>query len=221
MRCEDYTDDAICQSMGMPGFIEPNWSPTTLRLLFTPAFNPFVCLTIESYAGQQQLTVVALADRVAPQSTPIMLPTWREQVPVSESAVVAAVAKFNVALRELLETQFDYVVYDGMGVAGCLLSDDRLEQFTDHYFPPAVERLVAETICWARESCREPKVRDALSTCGNYVGLKLPLEGPLPPAKQWQTISGDEQRARNYLTKQIRRRDAQLDLRPPKRDHQP
>jgi len=61
MRLEDYTADAICQSMGLR-FIEHSWAQAetpTLRVVLTPSFHPELCITLSRTADAVRLSVVA------------------------------------------------------------------------------------------------------------------------------------------------------------------
>ena len=66
MHLEHYTADAICQAMGLPGFVEESWTQCdgpTLRLLLKPSFHPELCLTLFREKESTRLSVVALAER--------------------------------------------------------------------------------------------------------------------------------------------------------------
>jgi hypothetical protein len=181
MNFDQYTNDAICRAMGRPAFVEPAWSPRTLRLLLKPSFHSEVCVTIA--VNDCGMSVVAFAEGFGRQSVPCELPTFREHGLLAASVVEQLVANFNAALAADRNREGRMVCIDGMGVACCLVDPNGVEQFSCHPYRPEVARFVSSCIQAAWQECRNPGVRNALAACGDYVGLKLPRDPEVVPPK--------------------------------------
>ena len=198
MDLKQYTPDAICRSMGMPGFVEPGWSPPTLRILLMPSFDPEVCLTLTG-GVDARLSVVALAEMLWRQPVPRSLPTWSEQVTVPMSVVSELTTDFDAALIAERDAKGHMVCADGMPVA-CLLKSEDLEEFACNPYRPPVTRFVSSFIRAAWQSCRDAGVRNSLAVCGRYVGLALPVDTqlPAPDLARIMVLGTPEERA-NYF----------------------
>jgi hypothetical protein len=200
MDVSQYTPDAICRSMGLTAFVEPGWSPVTLRLLLKPSFDPEVCVTLTDSGEPARLSVVALSEMLGRQPAPCVLRAWREQVAMPSSAFGEAVAGFGAALAAERQTEGRMVCLDGMPVAGCLLSGAGLEQFACSPYRPAVSAFLSSLVQVAWESCRRAGVRNALAACGRYVGLDLPRESvpPVPELFRVAVLGMPEARAEYF-----------------------
>jgi hypothetical protein len=183
MNPAQYTDEAICRSMGLAAFVEPAWSPPTLRLLLKPSFDPEVCATLIAPAESARLSAVVLAEMLWRQPFPRVLPAWREQAALSATVFAGIAARFASALAADRQPEDRVVCLDGMPVAACLLSSTGLEQFGCSPYRREVSAFVSSLVRVAWESCRTPWVREGLAACGRYVGLDFPRE-PVPPAPQ-------------------------------------
>jgi len=177
---EQYTADAICQSMGLDGFVETGWTVPTLRLLLKPSFHPEVCVTLHGAPEASRLSVVALTERLWGQPSLRRLPELQEETTVPTPAFDRACESFAATLGACRKR--DRAVYlDGMGVECCFVRDGELQQFAEHAFRPGVSRFVSELVRLAWEPCREPRVRNALAECASYVGAEYPRD-PEPVA---------------------------------------
>ncbi len=75
-----------------------------------------------------------------------------------------------------------------MPVAACLLVVSGSEQFACNPYRSVVADFVSSVIRVAWESCRNPRVRNALGACGRYVDLEFPRE-PEPPEPEVSRIA--------------------------------
>ncbi len=188
MNPAHYTPDAICHSMGLPAFIEPEWSPPTLRLLLKPSFDPEVCITLAGPADNAQLSVVALTEMLWRQPGLCVLAARRERADLPAPLFDQAIAGFDGALAADRLSDERMMCLDGMPVAACLLTGVGLEQFACSPYRPEVSEFVASLTLMAWENCRTAGVRNALAACGRYVGLDLPQE-PVPPTPELACVA--------------------------------
>jgi hypothetical protein len=204
MNLDQYTNDAICRSMGAPGFVEPGWSPPTLRLLLKPSFHPEVCVTVTGSDGG--LSVVALAESFWRQAVPCELPTFRERLFLAAPVVGRWFSDFSVALAADRDPEGRLVCLDGMGVACCPLDPSGVEQLDCHPYRPAVSRFASSVILAAWQSCGDAGVRNALAACSEYVRLKLPREPEIVPPKLFRIgVLGTPDNRADFL-KQLQQR---------------
>jgi len=209
MNLDQYTPDAICRSMGLPGLIEPGWSPPTLRVLLKPSFHPEVCITIGGSGAA--LSVVALAESFWRQSVPCELPTFREKALIADAAARQLYLKFAAAFVADQDPEGRMVTLDGMSQTSCFLDDVETRQFSCHPYRPAVSAFVSAVIETAWNACSNPGVRNALADCGKYVGLNLPREAEEVPPRLFRiAVLGTPDHRAEFLDDLRHRTDANL-----------
>ncbi len=181
MNVDQYTPDAICRSMGLNVFIDPDWSPPTLRLLLKPSFHPEVCVTLVGEDGD--LSVVALAESFWRQSVPCALPTFRDQALLAAPVAHQLYSDFSTAFVVDQTPEGRMVCIDGMPLNCCVLDNTGIRQFACNPYRTVVSAFIASMIHAAWQACSDPGVRNGLADCGRYVGLDLPREPEAAPPK--------------------------------------
>lgn len=209
MQLSAYTPDAICQSMGLPGFIEKKWPAPTLRLLLKPSFHPEVCLTL-SQSAKTRLSVIAFEQSLWKQPAPCALATWREENSVADETFARLVTAFHAGWAAEKHLEGRMVCLDGMPICACLSHANDSLQLDTHPYRPEVRGFVSSFIALAAECCRYSRVRNALADCGDYVGLKL-QRSSLPPSQPLYRIAvlGDSEERADYL-RQLPTRDGEF-----------
>lgn len=122
MLTEQYTSDAICQSMGLPAFLERDLALPALRLLLKPSFDPEVCITLTGPTESARMSVIALNESFWRQPALCRLSAWREQIDVPASALADILARFDAALASDREVAGEMVCIDGMPVEACSIT---------------------------------------------------------------------------------------------------
>ena len=202
MRLEDYTADAICQSMGLR-FIEHSWAQAetpTLRVVLTPSFHPELCITLSRTADAVRLSVVALTRQFWSQGSGVVLPTECEEAHLSSKDFDEVLALF-AGVRAGFDTQGRYVCVDGMGSMACLVSRAGTQRFEAHVSEhrPAGQ-LVVRLIELAWNACRQPRVRNALAQVARYLSIEYPVEEvPPQPATTPLAVLGTPEGRHDYF----------------------
>ncbi len=181
MTHEQYTPNAICQSLGMGGFDEPGLSLPTLRVLLKPSFSPEVCITLSG--TDPILSVVAATEMLSHQLYPCAMGTYRERVSISAEIATQMIADFDAVLAANRDEVGRMVcIADGMPCVLMLATEAGTNRMECHAFLSVEEAFISSLIRVAWESCHNAGVRNTLADCGRYVGLKLPRETvtPLP-----------------------------------------
>lgn len=134
MRYEDYTADAICQAMGLTGFVERSWMLSdrpTIRVVLTPSFNPELCITLFKSPDSTLLTVFALIDQFWAQRSQVYMPRLREDIHLSPSVFDEALALF-LAAHGSFDPERRYICLDGMGSESCTVSRATTKRMRAH-----------------------------------------------------------------------------------------
>src|SRR6185312_60388 len=95
---EEYTADAICRAMNLPGFIEPGWTERehpTLRVVLKPSFHPEVCLTISRTDNGASISVIALAEQFWAKGAAAEIRSSREEISISPETFEGWLKLFN------------------------------------------------------------------------------------------------------------------------------
>jgi hypothetical protein len=182
LQLEQYTADAICQAMGLVRFVDPGWADPTIRILLMPSFHPEVCITW-SRPQRCEISVVALTEHLWEKPFPVRIPDVRETVygPKEDfddlrSAFVSASAKPRGG-----------ACIDGMGGEFCLAEGGRILRFKEHVYRSEITAMVAMMIHVSWESCRDPRIRNAIGLCAQYVDVMYPSE-EAPPSPRTANI---------------------------------
>jgi hypothetical protein len=193
---EEYTADAICRAVNLPGFIEPAWPERehpTLRIVLMPSFHPEVCITISCGDKGASVSVIVLAERfwaVGPAAGQV---TGREEIPMSTETFVGWLKLFETA-SALVETKG--ISLDGMTLEWCLVSRHHDQRVKAHVNELRDRSFVAGILDMAWINCKDPRVRNGLSDAASYIGLKFPRQevAPDPLASRIAVLGSPEAR---------------------------
>ena len=182
MTHEQYTPNAICQSLGMGGFDEPGLSSPTLRVLLKPSFSPEVCITLSG--ADPILSVVAATEMICRQLHPCAMATYRERTSIPATIATQMVADFRAVLTANRNEEGRMAcIADGMPCVLMLATEAGTDRVECHAFLSVEEAFISSLIRVAWESCHNAGVRNTLADCGRYVGLKLAREIVTPMPK--------------------------------------
>jgi hypothetical protein len=205
-----YTADAICRSMGLEAFV-PEGLPC-VRILLKPSFHPEVCVTVTEAADptRARLSVIALTEMLWRQPVPSRLTELREELGVPAEVLAEAAAGFAAAFADRSRDE-RRVCLDGMGVDCCRLALERVEQFAEHVYRPAVSGFVGRLVWRAWGACQVPGVRNALAECARYLGAEYPRQpdAKRPPARRILVLGTPEAWADYFAALRARRGPAE------------
>lgn len=184
MNLDQYTNKAICRSMGLDGFVDSGWSESSkiIRLLLKPSFSPEVCLTLEYASEDAKLSVIALSEMFWHQPCPCRLAEYREEV-IVDLAFFAQCQNEVQSAHERSLVNSRVVSIDGMSLACSWNSTGKIRQFND-YASNGQQEFVSSLINHAWSLCKLPSVKNALANCGRYVGLNLPIQSEPEPSNR-------------------------------------
>src|SRR6478609_3412525 len=134
MRLEEYSPDAICKAMSLPGFIEEEWAEgdnPTVRLVLTPSFHPELCITISRSGDGTSMSVVSLKEQLWAQRSWIHIPSEGEEVNLPSGVFDEILSLFNTA-HGSVDPERHYVCLDGMGSEACNVSRAGTKRFRAH-----------------------------------------------------------------------------------------
>lgn len=168
MSPEDYTDENICQVMGLPGF-ELAEESTGIRMLCKPSFHPEVCLT----ASPSELQVVALQSQFWREGRFCRLSRTMETVSLASEEFKALVGQFQQAYTKKPER---IGMLDGMPIS--ILYQEGPQRFSigGHPMTDVTDSFTAQLLELAHSRVTNRVVRNALAECGRYVNLFLAYE---------------------------------------------
>jgi hypothetical protein len=207
MQLDAYTDDVICNAMGL-GQFEPPGVSRAIRLLLKPSFHPEVCVTLEPTVFH----VVALRSML-----------WREQIPTRlpefAQAVAALSAQFETSIESFHRAATEYaaeskrICLDGMSFSALLRTDNERTTFCGH--PSGVEQkaFVAEFLQRAHAMASSVHLRNRIAQCGLYVDSAFTIEPePESPDTTHMMILGATEDRADYFNSL--RRKAQVPRKP-------
>jgi hypothetical protein len=188
MLTEQYTPDAVCRAMGLPGFVPEGLPVPALRLLLKPSFDPEVCITLNGPAASARLSVIVLLESLWSQGAPRRISGWRESVSISASALAESLTEFAAALAADRQREGRMVTFcDGMPVDACLITDAGIDVLACQPYRPAVSSFVSRLLRLAWESSQGAGARNGLAACARYVGATYPRD-PQPSATEVRRI---------------------------------
>jgi hypothetical protein len=199
---EEYTADAICRAMNLPGFIEPAWRERehpTLRIVLKPSFHPEVCLTISRDDRSALISVIALAESFWTQGSSVEIKSSREEFPISTETFGGWLKLFGGTFVPVAGSE--KVAYaDGMSLECGLVSRHVDQQFKSHVSQLPDQSFLGGILDMAWISCKDPAVRDGLSDAASYLGLNFPRQGvpPVPPSSRIAVL-GDPEARKEYF----------------------
>jgi hypothetical protein len=203
MRLEDYTPDAICQAMKLPGFIEPSWMEAeqpTLRVLLTPSFTPELCITVFGKPEATVLSIVALAEQFWSQRGEGYSLSNGEELQLPSGVFEEVHGLFHKAHGA--PAPDNTVAYcDGMGSELCLVSRAGTRRLSAHLSAHhAARELIARLIDVAWSTSQLPKIRNALAQAAAYLDKKYPLQEVAPESSLTRlAVLGTPEDRRDYL----------------------
>lgn len=177
---EQYTADAICQSMGIGPFIDPSWcrDVRVIRLLLKPSFDPEVCLTITEAGGVVSLTTSVLAEMLWRQDYPCRLPTYNDHTELSLAQFTCLAHHHHQAMTDSAAQRS--VCIDGIGMHCVWTTAHGYDQLQSHIVRKALRTFVAAMIDQAWLASTNLYLRNGLAECARYIGVEYPLD-PIPP----------------------------------------
>jgi hypothetical protein len=200
MRLEDYTADAICQAMSLPGFIEQPWAQREypiMRILLTPSFHPELCITLSRNSEAVLLSVVALTTQYWSHSSEMCLPHEHEEFTLPQTAFDEALTLFTTA-HGTVDPQRCYICLDGMGSESCLVSRAGTSRVrAEVSMLPQYKQFVAWVIDLAWNACRLPQIRNSLAQSASYLGVNYPVQEvpPQPPLMRLAVLGTPQERS--------------------------
>lgn len=208
MQLDEYTADAICRSMGLDAFVEKSWltSPLpVLRVLLKPSFDPELCITLARRTDSVGLAVVAAAEMVWHQLAPLPVKSFREQLELPLSVLDEAIDGFLGANTDT-GSEGRKVFLDGMSVESCLISDAGQQRLAEQVWTSPVVEFVELMVSVAWNSCRDPRIRNALANAAKYVGIQYPLEREPLETPSFRLIVVGDPDSRSDFFEQLRQR---------------
>ncbi len=178
MQNDQYTPDAICESMGIGPFIDPTWRSASkiLRLLLKPSFYPEVCITMVAREDSAKLTVVALSETFWHQVQPCPVPGYLESAQIDNSDIVQLIE----AYEPLDNHDPQSISLDGMGMNLAWTSSKGVRQLESHVSGNELDTFVLDVIDFVWRTSEHPGVRNGLAHCARFVGRDYPFD-PEPP----------------------------------------
>jgi len=203
MNSGDYTADAICQVMGLSGFVEEAWVKAehpTLRVLLTPAFHPELCITLSRTAGEAAISVVRLGKSFwARRRFDASFPNESENARLPLNAFEDAIDAFQ-KVHQAVGPDYDFVCADGMGSQSCLVSRLGVQKLRSHVWgTKGMGGLVACVIDLAWKNCNRPLIRNALAGISLYVNLQYPRQEVPSKPRIRMAVLGTPQERLEYL----------------------
>jgi hypothetical protein len=166
MKYDDYTDDAICWSMGLRAFGAVG-GDAVVRLLCKPSFHPEMCVTLTPGTGEVVALETQLWCEPAARKMTVLRETWAVEVSLIEDIA----ARFPDAVREQ-ELQFaQHAMVDGMPVSMFSRCRGERTAFVGHPLGAAWRDLIVKILCVTFERARLPAVRTRIMECGAYLGV--------------------------------------------------
>jgi hypothetical protein len=182
MRLEDYSPDAICLAMGLPGFREDaalRRSGPVLRFVLRPSFHPEVCVTLTAGPEGDAADVRAFAEVFAHQPSPTdRPPVFMERTAMELGAVADLTRDFLDTARLLDEPgRTRWAVLDGMPVAvlgghGGADAELDLNVGASEEFREFVARVIQRL----HPALATGHCRNGLAVAGQYVHLHIDLD---------------------------------------------
>jgi len=173
---DDYTPDAICRAMGLPGFVEPAWlkqRDRIMRVLLKPAFHPEVCVTI--YGAAARWSAVTFDKSGFWHSSPgALLTTWRETGRVLQDDCDRLIDLFR-STQNQLQPDKRYICCDGMEIDACLVSDGGAISLKGNVGANGgIDNFARAVVETCRDASTRSEIRNAFSSALCYVSGALP-----------------------------------------------
>jgi hypothetical protein len=194
MKVIRYTSDEICQAVGLPEFVDREWSIGTLRVLLRPSFHPEVCITV---SRPNEISVAAAGEMVRRQSVTGTVASYRESMVVSDAFISGLEEKYKSAVKAHQNPEGRVVRLDGMSIHCVYEHEAGLLEFKDHPYREESKSFVRELLQIVWDATVQVGVKNRLADCARYVSLTLPKfeASPQPPLYRVAVIGGPDERA--------------------------
>jgi hypothetical protein len=185
MRLEDYTADALCRAMALPGFRDEqalSQGGEGLRLLLMPSFHPEVCITVVG-GRDSAVEVRALGQMFWNMGVPSHHPPlYVDSVKIPPATAAALDSDIRSAAASAENRKDLYVTIDGMGTTGILRTSEgtTVEFEANVGTSKAFRERVGNFLRGIHVLLPSGRCRDAVADAGHYVDLELCI-GDLPP----------------------------------------
>lgn len=177
MNTQDYTPNAICQSLGLGAFDEP-WvrgkPQRQLRLLLCPSFGPELCMTFTEVENALTVAVASARTQIWTMPSLGLVTVDHSKSALPETSFQEIESAFR---RSLAVAPQSVVMIDGMPIhavcrnygTGITISDNPGRAAPFGQFSAQMIQLAYSVT--ANVGCR-----NGLAGAGRYVGLDLPIE---------------------------------------------
>ena len=205
MRLDAYTDDAICNAMGL-GQFEHVGGERAIRLLLKPSFHPEACVTVEP----ARLHVVALRSMLWREPVPCRLLEYAETASLVADQFDRLIGAFDLALAEDAN-RGELVCLDGMPISALRIDGDRRWKFGGHPTGSGQSQFVVNLLRLAHASVSSVHLRNRIAEYGRYLSqaFKIEPEPELPNTAGVLVLGAPDDRA-DYF-KELQRKTAAAD----------
>lgn len=168
MKFIEYTPDRICETMGLPGFVDDplvTASPVAVRLLLEPAFSPEICITFASDGSTGKVQIAALDEVFSQVPTPAWKPGFEiETHDIDPERVEAILTATKTAISRIEPpTTRGITVCDGVRYILLMVFDNRMEGMSENIYTYQHEPVVTPVIEAAFEFVTSEICRNALA----------------------------------------------------------
>lgn len=165
-----YTDDVICNAMGLGPF-EPVGVERAIRLVLKPSFHPEACITVEP----TRLHVVALRSMLWHEPVPCRLPEYAETTTLTGDQFDGIAEAFGRAFAESAK-EGQRICLDGMPVSALRIDGGRRLAFGGQPIGAEHAEFVASLLRLAHASVTSVHLRNRIAECGRYVDRTFTTE---------------------------------------------
>jgi hypothetical protein len=200
MHLDAYTDDVICNAMGL-GQFEPVGVERAIRLLVKPSFHPEACVTVEP----TRLHVVALRSMLWHEPVPCRLPEYAEAMSVTCDQFQRVVEAFDRALAEHAKAG-KCITIDGMPISALRIAGNQRSAFEGQPVGSEQAKFVGEVLRLAHASASSVHLRNRIAECGRYVDRTFTIEPEpeLPNVTRVMVLGAPDERAEYFDKLQAR-----------------
>jgi hypothetical protein len=163
MKFEEYTNDAICQAMGLESFV-PATPTSILRVVLMPSFHPEGCITVQP----DKIQVVFLTRQLWCQQKLARIPELSATASIKHPKFDALIDMFHHAHRERLQNPDDNLL-DGMPISCIFIEGELRAEFRSNPHHPAQVAFTHALIKLARSSTWSLQLRKQLKRCRRYL----------------------------------------------------
>jgi hypothetical protein len=202
VNLDDYTADAICQTLGLgrldPGPVSAGWA---LRLVFKPSFHPEVVVTLNAPDATGCAAEVAVPAVQVWQAG--LIPQIVSRATADLGAAFAADFLERLSSAPIVRGRWmtiDGMIFqagsiDGMSFDAVLRTPEGARAIADKISEVGEEsRWVRDLLVTLHARIEDAGCAGALAAAGSYAGLELVSPEPGPPATRIGIFGSDEER---------------------------